>query len=437
MLTAVVVLSESAEAAVVSTAFDAPADPRIAISGLFAFASAPGERNTVTLRRDGSDIVVFDSTAVVQAGSGCNPEAAGVVRCPWAAMARSLVELGDGDDAATVDGDLGAFPVDVRGGPGDDVLIGGSAGDDFSGGPGADVLDGGEGNDRLVDDDPEEQPSADRYDGGGGNDSLSFYARARPLRLDLGAGTTSDGDVLTGIENATGGEGADVLAGSDGPDVLWGAGGRDVIVGRGGDDELHGGPGADGLDGGEGNDQIEGGSGPDHMSGGGGADRLDPSLAGRETLGQDSVPATPRPAARDRIDCGEGPDTVAFPEPIDAIAGDCDLLLALARPRLASFEVPLHPSRAASTNALVYVVRMFSSTSLAPVRLEVLNSRGRTIGSSRRVALRALRPEQSGKAIRVQMKRGVLVPAGPIGWHVRVRAWHRDVVSALTLPTRP
>jgi hemolysin type calcium-binding protein len=436
-LTAVVVVSQAAEAAVVTTTFELPADPRQGISGLFAFAAAPGERNAVTLRGDGVDILVSDSTTALQAGSGCHPEGTGVVRCPWAGMARSDVELGDGDDAVTVVGELGEFSVNVRGGPGDDVMIGGSDGEDFSGGPGVDVLDGGDGNDRFVDDDPDEQPSADRYDGGQGDDSLSFYGRVRPLRLDLGAGTTADGDVLAGIERATGGEGADVLAGSDGPDVLWGTGGKDIMVGRAGDDELHGGPAADGLDGGEGNDSIEGGSGRDHLSGGGGADRLDPSLAGRETRGEDQDPAGPRPPAGDQVDCGDGPDTVAFPEPVDAVRSDCELLIAFTSPRLASFEVPLHPSRAPSTDALIYVVRMFSATSLMPVRLEVLNSRGRQIGSSRRVRLRALRPEESGTPIRVQLKRGVVIGRAPVGWHVRVRAWHRRSASVLTLPTRP
>jgi RTX calcium-binding nonapeptide repeat (4 copies) len=410
---------------------------RYGLGAVFTLTAAPGERNTVTLRGDGDDVLVSDSTAPLVAGRGCQAESGAIVRCPSPLSPLGLdyvgetVDLGDGDDAVTADPMHG---VSVQGGPGDDVLTGGRSRDDLTGGPGADTVLGGEGNDRFVDGDVDEP---DRYDGGEGVDSLAFYGRVRPLRLDLGAGTTSDGDVLAGIEDATGGEGDDVLAGSDAPNVLWGSGGRDVIVGRGGDDELHGGPAADGVDGGEGNDGIEGGSGADHLSGGAGADRIDPSLAGRETRGEDTIPARPHPPARDRIDCGDGLDTATFPEPIDAIANDCDLLDALAHPSLARFEMPLHPARAPSGRALVYVVRMFSPTSLLPVRLEVLDSHGRRIGRSRRVRLRALRPQESGTPIRVQLKRSLVMGRAPVGWHVRVRGSHGGVASVLTLPTRP
>jgi Ca2+-binding RTX toxin-like protein len=431
----------------------APPDSRLDPSGRFTFTAAAGERNTVTLRADGPDVLVSDATAAVQAGSGCQPEAM-VVRCPLAGWYGRFVDLGDGDDTMTVDSRFGGGGAIVDGGTGDDVLmgegagennftggpgadmlIGGEGNDDFTGGPGADVLIGGEGNDSFGDGDPDDEQSLDRYEGGGGNDGLGYPGRHRALRLDLAAGATADGDVFTGIERAAGGEGDDVLAGTDGPNELGGGLGDDVIVGRGGDDALAGGPGADGLDGGPGNDAIEGGSGADRLIGGAGADRLDPSLAGRETRGEDQTPARPAPPARDRVDCGDGADTVAIPDRADSVAGDCELLTGMDDGPRELFTLPLRPRRSAPTS-LIYVLRVFV---FRPhhlplrVRLELLDGQGRLAGSSRRVTLSA---GQNTRPIRVRLKRGRVVRRPAVGWRLRVRAWASQA-GVLTLPTRP
>jgi Ca2+-binding RTX toxin-like protein len=413
-----------------------PPGSRLDESGLFTFTAAPGERNTVTLGADGLDVLVSDATAALQAGSGCQPEGATVIRCPRAAaFGGGIADLGDGDDTLTVDPRLGGAGVRVLGGPGDDVLNGaGSASNDFTGGPGADVLIGGEGPDNFADGDPDDEQSPDRYVGGGGDDGLLFPGRHRALRLDLAAGVTADGDVITGIERAGGSFGDDVLAGTDGPDDLGGGPGDDVIVGRGGDDVLGGGLGADGLDGGPGDDRIEGGSGADHLLGGAGDDLLDPSLAGRETRGEDYTPARPAPPARDRVDCGAGADTVAGPDRADSVAGDCELLTgADDGPRLL-FTLPLHPGRSAS--GLAYELGVFVPPPRhAPlrVRLELLDRQGRLVGSSRRVSLSG----ENDRPIRVRLKRGVVVPRRAIGWRIRVRAWRYTTGGVLTLPTRP
>jgi hypothetical protein len=116
-------------------------------------------------------------------------------------------------------------------------------------------------------------------------------------------------------------------------------------VGRGGDDALAGGPGADGLDGGPGNDAIEGGSGADRLIGGAGADGLDPSLAGRETRGEDQTPARPAPPARDRVGCGDGADSVESPDRADSVAGDCEILTGVDDGPRELFTLPMRPSR--------------------------------------------------------------------------------------------
>jgi Ca2+-binding RTX toxin-like protein len=414
----------------------APPDSRQDASGRFTFTAAPGERNTVTLRADGADLLVSDVTAALQAGSGCQQEAM-TVRCPLAATFGGVADLGDGDDTMTVDSRFGGASVSVDGGAGDDLLTGeGSGGDDFTGGPGADMLIGGEGSDDFTDGDPDDAQSPDRYEGGGGHDLLSFAGRHRGLRLDLAAGATADGDVITGIEQAVGGEGGDVLAGTDGPDQLGGGLGDDVIVSRGGNDALDGGPGADGLDGGPGDDRIEGGSGADHLLGGAGADRLDPSLTGRETRGEDQTPARPAPPARDRVDCGDGADTVAGPDRADSVAGDCELLTGIDDGPRELFTLPLRPGRSARTSLTYELQVSVFGPHHAPlrVRLELLDGQGRLVGRSRRVTLPA---GQNTRRIRVGLKRGVVVRRPAIGWRIRVRAWGLQQAGVLTLPTRP
>jgi len=425
-------IAPAAKAATVTMIITPPAPgSRDDERGLFTFTAAPGERNTVTVRADGYDLLVSDVTAALVAGSGCQPEAM-VVRCPRAGAFGGVADLGDGDDTMIVD----SAGVSVDGGAGDDVLTGeGSGYDDFTGGPGADVLIGGEGDDSFTDGDPDDQPSPDRYEGGEGRDGLGFPGRHRGLRLDLAAGATADGDVITGIERAGGGEGDDVLAGTDGPNQLGGGPGDDVIVARGGDDELSGGPGADGLDGGPGSDEIEGGSGADHLIGAAGADLLDPSLNGRESRGEEEDPDRPAPPARDRVDCGDGADTVARPDRADSVAGDCELLTgADDGPRLL-FTLPLHPGRSAT--GLAYELRVFVPPprhALLRVRIELLDGQGRLVASSRRVTLQA---GENARPIRVRLKRGVVVRRPAIGWRIRVRAWRYATGGVLTLPTRP
>ena len=109
-------------------------------------------------------------------------------------------------------------------------------------------------------------------------------SRIASAPLTIAAGTT--------IEQATGGDGNDLLAGNDAANRLFGQRGDDWLVGRAGDDSLAGGPGADTLLGGAGRDDLAGGtgqdlllgnrardlllggSGNDHLRGGQGADRL-------------------------------------------------------------------------------------------------------------------------------------------------------------------
>jgi Ca2+-binding RTX toxin-like protein len=71
-------------------------------------------------------------------------------------------------------------------------------------------------------------------DGGAGTDTISYQ--------DVPAGTnlTLDLKTMTGIENASGGGGDDVLDALPGGSLLAGAGGNDTLVGSSGDDGLYG-----------------------------------------------------------------------------------------------------------------------------------------------------------------------------------------------------
>ncbi|MCR6632946.1 MAG: M10 family metallopeptidase C-terminal domain-containing protein [Magnetospirillum sp.] len=139
-------------------------------------------------------------------------------------------------------------PVEVRGTPGNDVMIGGAddehmlafRGDDILfGGAGNDQLDGGIGDDRL-----EGGPGFDSYDGGPGGDTLTFGVADGPANVDLDTSSAVSGGVfefVQNVENVTGSVFGDTLLGDDNDNRLVGGGGLDLLGGRLGDDLLDGG----------------------------------------------------------------------------------------------------------------------------------------------------------------------------------------------------
>lgn len=200
----------------------------------------------------------------------------------------------------------------LTGTAGNDSLTGGGTATRIVGLAGHDSLDGGGGNDTLL--------------GGAGNDTLiggagidtADYSGAALARVYLsltGPQNTFDGyDVLSGIENLTGGAGndkffgsavANVLDGGAGNDQLYGGGGNDTLIGGAGDDFFAGGADFDtvvfagnagvvadiaaGRATGQGNDtlggaeNITGGNGSDHISGNAAANVLN-GAAGADTL---------------------------------------------------------------------------------------------------------------------------------------------------------
>jgi|CXWL01.1.fsa_nt_gi Ca2+-binding RTX toxin-like protein len=174
--------------------------------------------------------------------------------------------------------DGGAGNDQVNGGAGADIINGGAGNDTINGGAGADVInftfgdgvdtvDGGAGADTLniigtaaanVLDVLFNGASITSVEGGavsnvetvtvdlaGGNDTLSYAGSAAAVTVNLVTGVASGFASIAGIENVTGGNGADTL--------ISGAGAQ-TLTGGGGDDTLDGGAGADTLVGGAGND---------------------------------------------------------------------------------------------------------------------------------------------------------------------------------------
>lgn len=208
-----------------------------------------------------------------QQSNGCTTITGGVVVCPLDGM-RLVFDLAAGDDAV----DLGSAeltatrrrPSVVNGGIGNDRLVGGALGDDFTAGSGDDRLVG------LTD--------GDRFAGGDGRDTLELSAGGPWLVT------------LDGIANDGAGAGSTANVHAD-VEVVLGGPGRTPSAGA---------PGAQSISGGAGNDTLAGGADADQLSGDAGADVI-----------------RARDGSADTVACGIDGDTVTA-DWNDAVAADCE-----------------------------------------------------------------------------------------------------------------
>lgn len=222
---------------------------------------------------------------------------AGIDTADYSAEAQGLtVNLTTGQAS---DGDTLANVENITGTAFDDHLVGDAGTNRLDGGVGDDLLDGRAGADELI--------------GGDGIDTATYEHEAQGLTVDLAAGTASDGDTLSGIENLIGSEHADVLSGDDGANVIEGRGGDDVIDGRGGDDTLRGEAGDDVIDGGAGNDLLDGGVGHDTLNGGTGDDVINAGAGDDFIVGGQGA---------DALDGGAGIDTASYEASSAAVDGN-------------------------------------------------------------------------------------------------------------------
>jgi Ca2+-binding RTX toxin-like protein len=212
-----------------------------------------------------------------------------------------VLEGGDGDD--TLEG--GPYDDRLDGGAGADRLLGSSGNDRIFGGPGADVADAGTGNDRV-----HGGPDDDRLDGGSGddrlygddgNDFINGGVFGNDLRLVGGAGD----------DEIHGGRGSDhIVEGNQGNDKLYGESGTEHMLGGDGDDLLDGGAARDLLEGNNGSDTVLGGSGDDTLEGGNGADQLDGGTEPDELYGDDGDDTLIGGPGKDLIEGGPGDDII-------------------------------------------------------------------------------------------------------------------------------
>jgi Ca2+-binding RTX toxin-like protein len=180
------------------------------------------------------------------------------------------------------------------------VLVGGTGNDHIFGGDGGADIDG----DRYNPDDrcgPGDPVASDPVDESvntaqDGNDRIIGGAGVDNVRA---GGGNDFVDAKGGDDQVCGESGSDTLRGGTGADQIWGGSGNDVIYGDAGADELFGNDGNDTIYGGSGADHIEGNDGTDWITGGSGNDVI---LGGTRAAG--------RPDQRDFLFGDTGNDTI-------------------------------------------------------------------------------------------------------------------------------
>jgi hypothetical protein len=153
----------------------------------------------------GGDLMIGDSANIDLGVSGCTPVAATYANCGTAAGYERLVfAFADGNDDLDLIQWGMSIAVTADGGGGDDVLEGGTLGDQLTGGPGDDELYGADGSDVLAggagDDYLQGDAGADTFDGGEGDDDLQ--AAETPATPDAAIACGAGDDVVVDYDDA-------------------------------------------------------------------------------------------------------------------------------------------------------------------------------------------------------------------------------------------
>lgn len=147
-------------------------------------------------------------------------------------------EMGEGDS-------IGGTVENLVGGGGSDTLTGNGADNALTGGAGVDQLSGLGGADNF-----RGGSASDTIDGGDGVDAVTYSERFNSVFVSLD-GVANDGEndefdnVLSNVENITGGRASDELIGDADANSLSGGRGNDSLMGNAGSDVLGGGLGTD------------------------------------------------------------------------------------------------------------------------------------------------------------------------------------------------
>jgi hypothetical protein len=173
-----------------------------------------------------------------------------------------------------------------------DILFGTPGRDGIAGGGERDVIAGGHGDDFFY---TGEKDGADDYHGGPGSDWILYIGRTQPLSVQLdniaADGEAGEGDnVRSNVENVFGGSADDTLTSFGAFSRLEGGAGNDVLSGGAGPDTIIGGPGLDSIDAGTENDVVDAGDGdPDAVDCGTGFDGLTRDVGEGRITGCESV----------------------------------------------------------------------------------------------------------------------------------------------------
>jgi Ca2+-binding RTX toxin-like protein len=246
------------------------------------------------------------------------------------------IALQGGADVLTTAASIGKG-MNIIGGEGNDKLNGGSGPDLIKGNAGNDVINGNGGADQLYGDEDQDLidggAGADKIAGGTGNDTATYATRTTPVTVTIdgvandgtpASGTTpGEGDnVMTDVENLTGGFAGDKLTGSAAANMIYGAGGADQINGLDGNDNLIGGGGNDIIHGGANNDKISGGSDNDQLFGDAGSDSIDGG-SGTDLLngGDDNDWLYAKDGVKDSVLGGGGTEDHASVDTLDSLSG--------------------------------------------------------------------------------------------------------------------
>jgi len=223
----------------------------------------------------------------------------------------------------------------LRGGLGEDTLVGTANNDILFGGGGKDLLVGGIGHDVINGDDDYEPADITTVTvepaKGPGAPFDAYYSSVvvRNYAGDVGAADEIHGG--SGNDNIYGQIGNDNIWGDDGNDTISGGEDDDSILGNNGDDRIAGDDygllvgdtavtpvGDDFIDGGAGNDLIFGDGGSDTLFGGAGDD----TLRGNNDIAHGSVSPTAEDDGEDYLVGGDGRDQLIGDSAADILLGE-------------------------------------------------------------------------------------------------------------------
>ncbi len=223
--------------------------------------------------------------------------------------AKLVFDLGKGNNSFTADGavDLG---LRIKGGDGNNTVVGGGGADTIALGNGNNRIYGGEGNDTIAvghgNNNINGGDGSDFISAGNGNnviDAGKITDKAEPVRSGIGGVL---GSILTG-SIAYGGDSINV---GDGNNKITGSNKSDAITAGNGNNKIDSGDGADNVTVGDGNNKIDLGKGDDRATAGNGDNSINGGAGNDYVIAGDGRNVVNGGAGNDNIKVGNGDDVV-------------------------------------------------------------------------------------------------------------------------------